>query len=139
MFLFHQDKLVNMQGPIPAGKADDRTFFCGGSKKIPKESWDKSSLYFKIPNGKKAVGDKIYEGIPEKVTCVRHGQSKQVKEFLTRALVRQEHFHARLHAFQVLGSIFRHNKNKMAQHKMCTEAICVVVQFDLKYHPLMEV
>lgn len=133
-----QSKLVWMKGPIPAGEMDDRTFFCGGTKKEPKENWDKSSLYFKLPEGKKAIGDSIYEGIPEKVTVVRRGQSKEVKDFLKRALARQESYHSRLHAFQVLGSVFRHNKNKMSQHQMCTEAVCVLVQFDLRYRPLMD-
>ena len=128
-----------MKGPIPAGETDDRTFFCGGTQKIPKKQWDKTALYSQLPKGKKAVGDAIYEGIPEKVTCVRNGQSPQVKEFLNRALARQENFHERLALYKVLSSKFRHNVNKMSQHKMAAEAVAVIVQLDLKYHPLFEV
>lgn len=128
-----------MSDPIPAGEKDDRTMFCGGTKKQPKEEWDKVALYSMLPKGKKAIGDSVYEGIPEKVTVVRKGQSKKVKSFLNRALARQETYHRRLSAFKVLGSgCFRHNKNKMSQHKMCTVAVCVIVQYDLRYHPLFE-
>ena len=112
--------------------------FCGGSKGQGKGKWDKSALYFKLKEGHKTIGDSIYEGIPDKVTVVRRGQSKQVKGFLNRALARQESYHTRLQNFQVLRQVFRHNKDKMKQHKMCTEAVCVIVQFDMKYHPLFE-
>ena len=125
-----------MNGPIPAGEKDDRTMFCGGTKGQGKDNWDKSSLYSKLQDGKKAIGDQAYEGIPEKLTVVRRGHSKEVKNFLNRALARQENHHARLWAFQVLRQDFRHNKDKMSQHKMCTEAVNVIVQFDLPYHPL---
>lgn len=113
--------------------------FCGGTKKLPKENSNKSLLYFKLPQGKKVVGDSIYEGIPEKVTCVRNGQSAAVKEFLNRALARHENYNGRCAVYKVLSSTFRHNKNKMELHKMCTEAVSVINQYDLKYHPLFEV
>ena len=136
--LFLQSCLLWMRGPIAAGEQNDRTLFCGGTKKEPEDEWDQSSLYFKLPAGKKAVGDSIYEGIPEKVTCVRNGQSKEVKEFLNRALARQENYHERLATYKVLSCTFRHNKDKMSQHKMCAESVAVIVQYDLKYHPLFQ-
>ena len=51
--------------------------------------------YTLVTQGKKAVGDSIYEGIPEKVTGVRNGQSAAVKEFLNRALARHENYNGR--------------------------------------------
>lgn len=128
-----------MRGPIPAGKMNDKTFFCGGTKKEPEETWDQSSLYFQLPEGKKAIGDSIYEGIPGKVRCVRRGQSKKTRGFLNRALARQESYHERLAVYQTLSTKFRHNVNKMVQHKMCAEAVNVIVHYDMKYHPLFEI
>lgn len=128
-----------MRGPIPAGEKNDRTLFCGGKEEDGKENWDQSSLYFKLKDGQKAIGDSIYEGIPHKVTVKRHGHSKVARNFINRAGARQEIYHARLQAYHVLRQEFRHNKDKMSQHQMCAEAVSVIVQYDLKYHPLPEV
>lgn len=128
-----------MNGPWPAGEQDDRTKFCGGTKEVEEKKRDQSALYFKLKPGQKAVGGKIYEGIPHKVTVKRRGHSKQVKDFIKRALARQENYHGRLWEYQVLRKDFRHNKDKMSKHKMCTEAVNVIVQYDIKYHPLLEV
>ena len=128
-----------MRGPIPAGEKDDKTLFCGGTKAKGEENWDQSSLYFKLKDGQKAIGDRIYEGIPHKVTVKRHGHPKDVRGFINRACARQEQYHGRLWAYQVLRQDFRHNKDKMAQHQMCTESVVVMVQYDLKFHPLPEV
>lgn len=59
--------------------------------------------------------------------------SCEFKEFLARAKNRQETFHWRLKAFNVLGQRFRHGKNtehKMSLHKMAVEAVAVIVQYD---------
>ncbi|KAL7524072.1 hypothetical protein ACHAXR_000422 [Thalassiosira sp. AJA248-18] len=79
-----------MRGPKPAGEIHDRTFFCGGKKGTPKEEWDKRSLYFKLPPGKKAIADSAYKGMPEKVTVALDGQSKEVKNFINHAKARGE-------------------------------------------------
>ena len=135
----NQQALVWMRGPIPAGEKDDRTLFCGGTKDVTEENWDQSSLYFKLKDGQKAIGDKIYEGIPHKVTVKRRGHPKDVIKFINRVCARQEHYHSRLWAYQVLRQDFRHNKDKMSQHQMCAESVSVIVQYDLKYHPLPQV
>ena len=127
-----------MEGPIPAGEKNDKTMFCGGTMKEPKDEWSKTALYSLMPNGTKAIGDRIFEGMPEKVTCVRDGQSKWVKEFLSRALARQENYHARLAVYSILKQTFRHNVDKMAQHQTAAEAVAVINQYDLKYHPLFD-
>ncbi len=132
-----------MRGPEPAGAMHDRTFFCGGTQDMPKDEWDEASLYFKLPDGKKAVADDAYKGISEKVTVSLDGHSKQVRDFINRAKARQESYHWRLASYNVLSNRFRHGhgksaKEKLAMHKMCTEAVCVIVQYDLKYHPVMQ-
>ena len=137
-----RQNLVWVNGPVPSGAKHDGTIFRGGTNETKKSKWLQSSLYFKMPRGKKAVGDSGYKGISN-VTITKSTQSKGLKKFLTRAKQRQETFHTRLKSFNVLGHRFRHGsstKNKMELHKMCVEAICVIVQYDLKNgHPLFEV
>lgn len=99
---------------------------------MKRDEWDKSALYFKIPPGKRAVGDSGYKGISN-VTITKKKHSKGLKKFLTRAKQRQESFHTRLKSFHILRYRFRHGsstKNKMDTHKMCVEAICVIVQYE---------
>jgi hypothetical protein len=132
-----------MHGPVPAGGVHDRTLFCGGTQDVPQERWDNTSLYFKLPQGKKAIGDSAYKGIPEKVTITLDGHSRKVKGFINRAKARQENYHWRLKTYSVLRCRFRHGHGKSTakkidMHKMCTEAVCVIVQYDLKHHPLMQ-
>ncbi|KAL7537676.1 hypothetical protein ACHAXR_011645 [Thalassiosira sp. AJA248-18] len=138
-----RNKLVWIKGPEPAGSKHDITIFRGGTKEQGKKKWDPNSLYFKLPAGKKAVGDSGYAGEPGKVTTTRDQHSSELKKFLGRAKNRQESFHARLKSFNILGQRFRHGKStkdKMAMHKTCVEAVCVIVQYDLENgHPLFEV
>ena len=106
----------------------------------PKEEWDDQSLYNQLPKGKKAIGDSAYKGIPKKVTIALDGHSKKVKDFINAAKARQESYHWRLKTYTVLSGRFRHGKStdeKMAMHKMCTEAVCVIVKYDLMHNPLM--
>lgn len=58
-------RIVSTNGPHPASK-HDMTIFRGGTTKEKKENWEKNSLYFKIPEGKRAIGDSGYAGEPEK-------------------------------------------------------------------------
>ena len=108
----------------------------------PKDQWNRNALYFRIPDGKKAVGDSAYEGIPEKVTVKRQGHPKDILEFLNRAQNRQETYHSRLENYKILTHRFRHGKSsddKMDLHRMAVEAVAVIVEYDMKYHPLFEV
>ena len=119
----------------------DRTVFCGGNKDTAASDRDKSSLFFKIPVDKKAVGDSAYEGMPEKVLVRREGHSKETTDFINAALARQENYHSRLKSYDILRCRFRHGKsteNKMVLHKMATEMVAVIVQYDLRYRPLCE-
>ena len=107
--------------------------FCGGKK--DDKILDKSALYHQLPKGKKAVADSGYEGMPEKVTITRHGQSKELKQFLGRVKNRQESMHTQLKLFNCLYHCFRHGKStqdKMDLHKMCVESVLVIVQYDVE-------
>ncbi|KAL7458959.1 hypothetical protein ACHAWC_011745 [Mediolabrus comicus] len=133
---------VSVQGPFPAAERHDKTLFCGGTNKEPKETWDKQAVYHQIPEGKKVVGDSAYEGVPEKCTVKRVGQDKAVRDLIDLALCRQETFHGRLSTFAILRHRFRHGKsteNKMAMHKTGHDAVVVITMYDLKHHPLFEV
>lgn len=126
-------KLVWIRGPIPAGQMHDSTMFRGGRKND--KTLDKSALYSQLPPGKKAIADSGYAGMPEKVTITKGGQSKDLKGFLGRAKNRQESIHTRFKSFNVLSGCFRHGqstKSKLDLHKMCVEAVCVIVQYDME-------
>ena len=125
--------IVWIRGPEPAGKIQYGTMFRGGKKND--KGKDESALYYQLPEGKKAIGDSGYDWMPEKVTVTRDGQSRDFQKFLGRAKNRQESLHSRLKAFRVLGCRFRHGKgtkNKLELHKICVEAVCVIVQYDME-------
>lgn len=136
-------RCVWINGPYPAGKYHDKSLFCGAeSKDDPPDLWNRSALYFQLPDGKKAIGDSAYEGVPEKVTVKREGHPYNVFEFLDQAQNRQESYHNRLEAYNILAHRFRHGKStqdKMNLHKMAVEAVAVIVAYDMTHHPLFEV
>jgi len=121
---------------VPCGEMHDSTMFRGGTKTTKKKDLDKSSLYFKLPVGKKGIADSGYEGMPEKITVTRSGQSTELKKFLGRAKNRQESLHSRLKSYRILGNTFRHGKkgtqDKLDLHQMSVEAVCVIVQYDME-------
>ncbi|KAL7536423.1 hypothetical protein ACHAWF_013824 [Thalassiosira exigua] len=126
-------KIVSIRGPVPAGQMHDGTMFRGGTKQDKEKDMD--ALYYKLPAGKKAIGDSGYDGMPEKVIVTREGHSKELKQFLGRAKNRQESLHTRLKSFRALGCRFRHGKGakrRMELHKACVEAVCVIVQYDME-------
>ena len=86
-----------MRGPKLAGEMADGTMFCGGPLNEPKETWDPEALYFKLPAGKKAIGDSAYKHIPEKV--ITFAKSDEAKKIINRAKARQESYHWRLKTF----------------------------------------
>lgn len=137
------DHCVWIKGPFLAGKYHDKSLFCGAeTMDDPQDQWDRNALFFQIPIGKKAIGDVAYEGIPERVTVKRHDHTHDVLEFLDRAQNRQETYHSRLENYNILTHRFRHGKSsqdKMDLHKMAVEAVAVIVEYDMKYHPLYEV
>ena len=138
-----ENHCVWINGPDPAGLRHDKAVFCGAmNMKDPPETWDRDALLFQIPDGKRAIGDSAYEGLPEKVTVKRPGHSQDVFRFLDRAQNRQEAYHARLENYNILYHRFRHGKNtedKMKLHKMVVGAVAVIVEYDMKYHPLFRV
>ncbi|KAL3786428.1 hypothetical protein ACHAW5_007529 [Stephanodiscus triporus] len=103
-----QDKL-NLQcfrshfgiGPeaIPAS-THDITFFRGGTQvstnRLKNEAiWDQNALYFKIPEGKRLIGDSGYKGEPSIISTSVDEHSDKVKEFFARAKSGQETINTR--------------------------------------------
>ncbi len=87
------------------------------------------------------IGDSDYKGELSKISTTADVHSAEVKEFFARAKSRQETINTRLKYFNVLSCRFRHGKsveNKLRLHQTCFEAICVLVQYDLAEHGLME-
>jgi hypothetical protein len=79
--------------------------------------------------------------LPEKVTVKRPGHTANVFRFLDRAQNRQESYHCRLENYSILYHQFRHGKStedKMNLHKMAADTVAVIVQYDMKYHPLFQ-
>ncbi len=68
--------------------------------------------------------------------------SEVVKDFVAQAKSRQETINNRLKSFNILSCCFCHGmgvENKLEAYQQCFEAVCVLVQYDLKFHPLMEI
>jgi hypothetical protein len=125
-------KIVLVKGPVPHGVQQESIFFSRREK--IKKDLGKSALYYALPQGKRAIGDTGYEGVPEKVTITQGDQSRELKNFLDQAKNRQETLHTRLKLSNCLHRCFCHEKltqNTMALHKMCVEAVCVIVQYDM--------
>ena len=136
------NRLVWINGPFPAGGKHDLTVYRGGTKADGEKNWDKDALHAKMPPGKKAIGDSGYKGVSSVVTKSK-AHSEGFSEFIARAKNRQETFNMRLNIFDILTKRFRHGvttEDKLEQHKSVTEAICVLVQFDMENgHPLFTV
>ena len=55
------------------------TIFCGGKKKVPKESWDRKALYLKIKEGDRIVGNGGYASEPSKIVVWRDEHTQKYK------------------------------------------------------------
>lgn len=132
------------RGPFPAGDplvAHDGCFFRGGSLKKPKSEWDKNSLYFQIPDGKKAIGDSLYAGMPDKCTVALNGHNKVTRDLINLAKAREERYHGHTKEFNVLKYRFRHGSSAddmLSKHKLCVDSIHILLHFDLQHRPLMD-
>jgi hypothetical protein len=136
-------RCVWINGPYPAGKYHDKALFCGAeSMDDPQDTWNREALLWKLWEQQKAIADSAYEGLHEKVTTKRPGHTVEAFRFIDRAQNRQESYHSRLENYNILYHRFRHGKNsseKMKLHKMAVEAVAVIVEYDMKYHPLFQV
>ena len=134
----YEDRVVWINGPF-APSIHDITVFRGGDANQNQDEWDRRALYFQLEDGEKCIADCGYNGEPSKCVLVRDEHPEDLKELASRAKNRQETFHGRLKAFNILGGRFRHGKNtehRMSLHKTVVEAIAGIVQYDYENgHP----
>lgn len=85
----------------------------------------------KIPDGFLAVADKAYRGEPGKVSHNANPlDDPETVALKNRIRARQETFFARVKSFKVIENRFGH-KPVLDKHKLCFEAVSVLVQYDI--------
>jgi hypothetical protein len=131
----HENRVVHIHGPFPAGVPDLTIFRSPGGLKS------------KLPAGKHATADRGYRGEPA-LRLPNERDTKLAKDFKKRSQARHEMFNARLKSFEILNTRFRHSHNGRKQqavtchdnHKAVFEAVCVLLQYDMENgHPLFAV
>lgn len=139
-----KDTCVWSDGPYPAGApevAHDGCLFRGGKKDEPKDTWKPTSLYNQLPYPRKAIGDSLYKGMPEKCTVSMEGHSKETIKIINRAKAREERYHGHTKEFNIARHRFRHsNRNvqvKLSKHKTVIDVIHILMHFELINRPLM--
>jgi len=138
----HEPRITWISGPHKPSK-HDITVFRGGDATEDKEDWDQDALYFQLEEGDKCIGDSGYIGEPSKIIVTKDQHSSEFKEFMARIKNRQETFHWRLKAFNILGNRFRHGVNtteRMRLHEMAVWAVAGIIQYDYDNgHPPFDV
>lgn len=141
------ERIVWANGPFPAA-THDITIFRGGTKKKGPATWDKSSLFHKMPNGKRLVGDSGYAGEPDKVSITLSGHSPETKELFARIKSRGETLFRGYKSLGICGGKpFRHkgkqgggSSERMRTHAVVFDAITVVMQYNMEHgSPLFDV
>jgi len=72
-------------------------------------------------------------GKPSKLVVAKDEHSPELKTFIARAKNRQETFHWRLKAFNILVGRFRHGVNtqeRMNLYKMVVDVFAGIIQYD---------
>lgn len=110
-------RLVWMNGPFKAGTSDNKIFRKKGLKALLK------SL------GKKAIGDRGYNGHHKECSTFNAHDIRSVRKFKSRALKRHENFNGMTKRFDCLSGQFRHG---IEQFATCFEAICVICQYQME-------
>lgn len=134
-----KNRIVWTNGPFPAA-THDITIFRGGRKKDGEENWKRTSLYHKVPEGKRLVGDSGYAGEPDKISITLAGHSPETKELFARFKSRGETLFRGYKSLNICGGdAFRHKgkqgggaQERLAVHKLVFDAITVVMQYNME-------
>jgi len=114
-----RERLAMIIGPVKAS-SDEITLFRENLKPhLP------PGKYVTVDKGMKSGSDETERDM---LAFPNETDSQELKKFKARVRCRQEHFHSRLKSYECLSQLFRHG---MAKHKLCVEAICLLVQYDL--------
>jgi DDE superfamily endonuclease len=123
--------VLSVIGPYPAGQSDLQVF-----RKL-------DGIMDMIPPGRFIIGDRGYNGEPEKISTPNDHDSMIALNLKNRARARHETFNARLKEFKILDLPFRHLNfsptqgiYSLEEHKQVFESICIMIQYDLEYRPL---
>ena len=112
-----QNRIVWISGPHRPNDGGDRAIFIA-----------QGGLNDRIPNGKKAIADKIYTGL-EKIALHNSLDTEAVRVFKRRARARQESINTRLKSFGCLKQRFQHG---IAKQDVVVTAVAVVCQYQLE-------
>jgi DDE superfamily endonuclease len=115
--------IIWMNGPFKAGKYTDIKIF------------REKGLRQQMPNGKKAIADKGYNGEPDFLATPNRMDSHVLKKFKRRARARHESLNTRLKNFKCLAHTWRHGSlgdDRDLKHQAAFEAVCVIVQYEME-------
>jgi hypothetical protein len=120
-----KNQVVSMKGPYPAGSNDLQIFTTKGlEEKL-------------LADGVKAIGDGGYHGHQKSISAPNPHDSKGVRMFKSRALLRHETFNGHMKKFDCLSGRFRHSVERFEN---CFEAVCVICQHQIEIEsPLFDV
>lgn len=127
----YQSKVLSVEGPYRAGVNDILVFRMA------------EGISGKIPNGKMLIGDKGYAGERAKICLPSIHDSYDTGHYKSRARARHETFNKRIKDFRVLEDSYRHNgadaTTILKLHAVVFQSVYgVLVNYDLKYHPLFD-
>ena len=112
-------KLIWMNGPFKSGANDKTNFVNEGLK-------DKL-----MAEGKKALGDKIYNGHPNEVSTFNAFDNDRVKALKARAQMRHEKFNGMVKEYESVNVQYRHRT--IEKFASCFEAVCVICQYRMDH------
>ena len=118
-------KLIWMNGAFKSGANDKTNFVQEGLK-------EKLRLV-----GKKALGDKIYNGHNNEVSTFNAFDSDRIKSLKSRAQMRHEKFNGMVKEYESVSVQYRHRVKE--KFEACFEAVCVICQYRMDHgEPLYE-
>jgi hypothetical protein len=132
-----EDRIVWFEGPFLVSRHDLCVFRGAEEADTPDENCDPSALLWVMDS--RLVGDSGYCGMPDKIVITKEEHSLDYKKFLGGIKTRGETLFKRLKSFAILRDRFHYGRGKvqrMAYHKMCSDACAVIVQYDYENgHP----
>jgi len=75
--------------------------FRGGKPGEDKKYWNKKSLYFQLPEGKRVIADGGLAGEATKITIATKSQPKELKDYIKLAKARQETLHTGFKSYNI--------------------------------------
>lgn len=116
-----ESKILSLHGPYPAGKYNDKVM------------WKESGVQdLMVDNGKRAIADGGYEGVPGVAVPIRRYHSQTTNIYFRRNRARVERTMGFLKNFRILANTFRVRKNRLIRHEQVFRAVGAIVATQLK-------